>query len=148
MFSEFRRFFKKFVILLDVIAVKAAFSEIALLVDGQSLPKESSALSELFNHNSRNLSLFQLHPTSSNSKFSGSNFKRTTGRPPSGRGDEDCTFDWLLIPGARGNLTRYGEINGSGLHWGFVSQLNWKFGTKVERSRNYWLTECSGHFSG
>ena len=24
------------------------------------------------------------------------------------KGNEDCTFDWLLIPGARGNLTNYG----------------------------------------
>ena len=26
-------------------------------------------------------------------------------------GNEDCTFDWLLIPGARGNLTNYGIVN-------------------------------------
>ena len=25
--------------------------------------------------------------------------QRISGRPPSGRGDADCTFDWLLIPG-------------------------------------------------
>lgn len=58
--------------------------------------------------------MLQLHPTYSNSKFSkirSSSSSRTSSRPPSGRGDEDCTFDWLLIPGARGNLTKLGSSN-------------------------------------
>ena len=54
-------------------------------------------------------SYFQIHPERDNRNFN-SNRRRNegSGRPPSGRGNEDCTFDWLLIPGARGNLTKYG----------------------------------------
>ena len=33
------------------------------------------------------------------------------GRVPSGRGNEDCLLDYLLIPGARGNQTKYGREN-------------------------------------
>ena len=50
--------------------------------------------------------MLQIHPKSGNNNFRQSNRHRN--RPPSGKGDDDCTFDWLLIPGARGNLTRFG----------------------------------------
>ena len=52
--------------------------------------------------------MLQLHPTAENNNFNRRSNQRVSGRPPSGRGDEDCTFDWLLIPGARGNLTKFG----------------------------------------
>ena len=42
--------------------------------------------------------MLQIHPTYNNNNF-GRSSSRQGGRPPSGRGDEDCTFDWLLIPG-------------------------------------------------
>ena len=50
--------------------------------------------------------MLQIHPKSGNNNFRQSSRHRN--RPPSGKGDDDCTFDWLLIPGARGNLTRFG----------------------------------------
>ena len=57
-----------------------------------------------------NLYFLQIHPIAGNNNFNSRNSNnRQSGRPPSGRGDEDCTFDWLLIPGGRGNLTKYGK---------------------------------------
>ena len=53
--------------------------------------------------------MLQLHPTYENDNFDSFDSERTSNRPPSGRGEEDCSFDWLLIPGARGNLTKFGE---------------------------------------
>jgi len=50
----------------------------------------------------------KLHPSESNNRFR-NNFNRNGARPPSGRGDEDCTTDFLLIPGGKGNLTRFGN---------------------------------------
>ena len=50
---------------------------------------------------------FQIHPDKDNNNFR-SYRNQNRSRPPSGKGNEDCTFDWLLIPGARGNLTNYG----------------------------------------
>jgi len=58
--------------------------------------------------------MLQLHPTEDNNNFSrrrSNSNQRISGRPPSGRGDADCTFDWLLIPGARGNLTKFGTTH-------------------------------------
>ena len=37
------------------------------------------------------------------------NRNSNSGRVPSGRGNEDCLLDYLLIPGARGNQTKYGK---------------------------------------
>ena len=55
--------------------------------------------------------MLQIHPIYGNSNFNFRNSNnRQSGRPPSARGDEDCTFDWLLIPGGRGNLTKYGIL--------------------------------------
>ena len=54
--------------------------------------------------------ILKLHPTIDNNKFRPSSLKRTTGRPPSGHGEMDCTFDFLLIPNARGNLTKFGNL--------------------------------------
>ena len=55
--------------------------------------------------------MLQIHPIYGNSNFNFRNSNnRQSGRPPSARGDEDCTFDWLLIPGGRGNLTKYGNL--------------------------------------
>ena len=57
-----------------------------------------------------NLYSLQIHPIAGNNNFNFRNSNnRQSGRPPSGRGDEDCTFDWLFIPGGRGNLTKYGK---------------------------------------
>ena len=38
------------------------------------------------------------------------NRNNKNGRVPSGRGNEECMLDYLLIPGARGNQTKYGKL--------------------------------------
>lgn len=48
----------------------------------------------------------KLHPVPGNSRFS--RYSRTEGRAPSGRGDEDCSIDYLMIPGGRGNQSNVG----------------------------------------
>ena len=53
---------------------------------------------------------FQVHPSDANFRFRNNN-NRNSARLPAGRGDEDCTTDFLLIPGGRGNITRYGELH-------------------------------------
>ena len=44
-----------------------------------------------------------------NSNFRTNENSRTSNRPPSGHGEQDCSFDWLMIPNSRGNLTRMGN---------------------------------------
>ncbi len=52
--------------------------------------------------------MLQIHPSDNNQRFRNNN-NRNSARLPAGRGDEDCTTDFLLIPGGRGNITRYGK---------------------------------------
>ena len=44
-----------------------------------------------------------------NANFRTTESSRTSNRPPSGHGEQDCSFDWLMIPNSRGNLTRMGK---------------------------------------
>ena len=47
------------------------------------------------------------------------------------KGNEDCTFDWLLIPGARGNLTNYGIISLNFIQMNYNKFSNYKFQEQI-----------------